>query len=72
MLGISIASCCEELFYLVVSLGEQLDGRESLDLDVFELVGGGVHLGDDNVLGVLELLTQLVPDRDELLAVTWK
>ena len=72
MLGISIASCCEELFYLVVSLGEQLDGRESLNLDVLELVGGGVHLGDDNVLGVLELLTQLVPDRDELLAVTWK
>ena len=62
----------KDLFYLVVSLGEQLDGRESLNLDVLELVGGGVHLGDDNVLGVLELLTQLVPDRDELLAVTWK
>ena len=62
----------KDLFYLVVSLGAQLDGRESLNLDVLELVGGGVHLGDDNVLGVLELLTQLVPDRDELLAVTWK
>ena len=55
---------------LVISLGEQLDGRESLDLDVLELVVGGVHLGDDNVLSVIELLTGLVQGRGELLAVT--
>ena len=55
---------------LVISLGEQLDGWSSLDLDVLELVVGGVHLGDYNVLRVLELLTQLVQGRGKLLAVT--
>ena len=52
-----------------MTLGEQLDGRESLDLVVLVLVGG-VHLGDDNVLSVIELLTGLVQGRGELLAVT--
>jgi len=55
---------------LVVSLLEELDGGEALDLDVFKLVGGGVHLGDDNVLRVLELLSKLVPGGSELLAVS--
>ena len=55
--------------YLVVSLLEQLDGGEALDLDVLQLVGGGVHLGDDDVVRVGELLAELVPDGDELLAV---
>jgi hypothetical protein len=54
---------------LVVSLGEQLDGGEALDLDVLKFVGGRVHLGDDDVLGVLELLAQLIPGRNKLLAV---
>ena len=58
------------MLHLVVSLSEELDGGESLDLDVFELVGGRVHLGDNNVFGVLELLTELVPDGDELFAVS--
>ncbi len=59
----------EKINYLVVSLGEQLDGGEALDLYVLEFVGSRVHLGDDNVLGVLEFLAQLIPDRNELLAV---
>ena len=54
---------------LVVSFGEQLDGGEALDLDVLEFVGSRVHLGNDNVLGVLELLAQLIPGRNKLLAV---
>ena len=56
----------------LVSLSEKLDGRESLDLDILNFVGGRVHLGDDNVFGVLEVLSQLVPDGYQLLAVTWK
>ena len=58
--------------HLVVSLLEELDGGEALDLDVLQLVGGGVHLGDHDVIVVLELLTQLVVDGDELLAVAYK
>ena len=56
--------------YLVAVLGEKLDGGESLDLDVGQFVGRGVHLSNDNVSVVLELLTELVPDWSELLAVT--
>ena len=32
----------------VVSLLEELDGGEPLDLHVLQLIGSGVHLGDDN------------------------
>ena len=60
---------CRQPFYLVVTLGKELDGRESLDLDVFEFVACRVHLGDNNILRVLEFLTELIPDWDELLAV---
>ena len=55
---------------LVVALLEQLDGGEALDLDVFQLVGGGVHLGDDDALMVLVFLSQFVPDWSKLLAMT--
>ena len=56
--------------HLVVSLLEELDGGEALDLDVLQLVGGGVHLGDDDLVVVGELVTQLVPDGGKLLAVS--
>ena len=42
-----------------VQSGESLDGQAG-DID---LVGGRVHLGDHNVGVVLEVSTQLVPDR---------
>merc|ERR1719402_342951 len=32
---------------LVITLLEKLDGREALDLDVLQLIGSGVHLGND-------------------------
>ena len=54
----------------VVSLLEQLDGGESLNLDVLELVGSRVHLGNDDVFVVLELLTQFVPSGSQLFAVS--
>merc|ERR1719244_606629 len=54
---------------LVLSLLDEFDGGESLDLDVLQLVGSGIHLGNDNGLMGLVLLPQFVPDRSELLAV---
>ena len=54
----------------VVALLEELDSGEALDLDVLELVGGGVHLGDDDLVVVGELVTQLIPDGGKLLAVS--
>ena len=51
------------------SLLEQFDGRESLDLDLFQLVGSAVHLGDDDGGVVLVCLSQFVPDGGELLAM---
>ena len=43
--------------YLVVSLGEELDGWESLDLDTRNLVFSEVHLGNQDILRVLEVFT---------------
>ena len=54
---------------LVVSRVEDQSG-EALDLNTLGLVGGRVELGDDEVLDVLVLLGELVPDGRELLAVT--
>lgn len=54
--------------YLIV-LGVELDGREGGDLGVFQLVGGGVNFGDDDVAVLLEVLTEFVVDRHQLLAV---
>ena len=56
---------------LVVSLLEEFDCGESLDLKVLDLVGGGVHLSDHNGVRVLVMLTQLVPDGRQLLTVAW-
>merc|ERR1719495_1571576 len=53
----------------IATLGEKFNGGEALDLDLLEFVGGGVHLGDDDISIVLVLLTQLVPDGSQLLAV---
>jgi hypothetical protein len=55
---------------LVVALEEHQCG-EPLDSQAgdINLVGGGVHLGDHNVLVVLELGTKLIPHRGELFAV---
>ena len=55
--------------YLVISLFVQLDSGEALDLGVFELVGGGVHLGNHDRLVILVLLAELVIDGSELFAV---
>ena len=40
-----------------------------MNFDVLDFVGCGVHLGDDDVFLVLELLGQLIPDGLQLLAM---
>ena len=55
---------------LICALLEEFDGGEALDLDLLQLVGSGVHLGNDNVLVIGILLSQLVPDGYKLLAVS--
>lgn len=55
---------------LVVLLAEVFDCGEGRDLDALQLVGSGVHLGNDNILIVLVLLSQLVVDGGQLLAVS--
>jgi len=49
---------------------EEFEGGESLDLDIFEFVSGGVRLGDDDVSVILVLLTELVPDWGKGFAVS--
>lgn len=39
------------------------------DADTLNLVGGAVHLGDDNIVETLNVLTELSPDGSEGLAV---
>ena len=51
-------------------LGEELDGREALDLNILQFVGGGVHFGNDDLVVILELGSQLVPDGNQLFAVS--
>ena len=51
-------------------LGEQLDGWEALNFDVFQLVEGRVHFGDHKLAAVLEVLGQLIVNRRQLLAVS--
>lgn len=55
----------------LITSREEVDGRETLDLNRGVVVGGGIDLGDDNVLAVLEMLSNLVPDGDQGLAVSY-
>lgn len=56
------------MYYLVI-LGVVLDGGEWGDLGVLELIGGSVHLRDDDVIVFREMFGQLFIDGFELLAV---
>mmetsp|Transcript_1189 Transcript_1189/g.2400 ORF Transcript_1189/g.2400 Transcript_1189/m.2400 type:complete len:221 (-) Transcript_1189:900-1562(-) len=57
---------------LLVFAGEEVKSGESLDIKTINinLVGGGVHLGDDNTVHGGELGTELIPSGGELLAVS--
>lgn len=52
-----------------VSRREELERGEAVHFDCLDLIGCGVHLGDDDVRARGVLLAQLVPDGSQLLAV---
>ena len=54
---------------LATVLWKKFNGREPANLDVWKFVDCSVHLCDDRVLAVLVFLTELIPDRCQLLAV---
>ena len=56
--------------HLIGILGDELQCGEGLDLNRLHLVLCGVHLGDDHVLVVSEMLSQVIPDRGQLLALS--
>merc|ERR1719392_116936 len=47
-----------------------LHGGESLNLDLLQLIGGGVHLGNDDALVILVFLSEFVPNWSQLLAMS--
>lgn len=58
------------LDHLVVALGVQLEGWEAGDFGVLQLVSCGVHLGDYNVIVILEVFADFVVDGGELFTVS--
>lgn len=49
---------------------EELECGEAVDFHCFYFIGCRIHLGNDNVLMVPVGVSQLVPDRSQLLTVT--
>jgi hypothetical protein len=60
------------LDWLLVVAWEEVDGGESLHVQAWDLdlVGGGVHLGDHDIVVGAEFGSQLIPSWCELLAVS--
>ena len=54
----------------ICALLEQFDCWEALNLHLLQLIGSGVHLGDDDGFVIFVFLSQLVPDGSQLLAVS--
>ena len=52
-----------------ISRREEFERREAVHFDGLDLVGRGVHLGDDDVGALRVLLAELVPDGRQLFAV---
>jgi hypothetical protein len=52
--------------YSVITLLVKLDGRETRNLSVVQLVGCGINLGNHNLVIVLELLSQLQSQIDKI------
>lgn len=53
-----------------ISCREELERGEAVDFNSLDLVGCGVHLSHHDVCVVLVFLSQLIPDRSQLFAVT--
>lgn len=56
------------IFHFVIF--EIFQSGEASDLDLLDLVGGGVHLGDHYVIVIFVVFSELIPDGGELFAVT--
>ena len=54
----------------ILSLGEELDRWEALDIDTFEFVGGSVGLGNNNVVSIGKVLSKLLVSWLERFAVS--
>ena len=54
---------------LIGALPVELDGGEPLEVEVLQLVLRAVHLGHRHRIALLVFLSQLVPDRQDRLAV---
>ena len=64
----------EQLRLPILALGPEFDGGEALNVDVVELVGGSVSLGNDDIVRVLKVLAQLLPCRLDgfAMAAPWR
>ena len=67
---INISLCILIEAHLIGILSDELQCGEGLDLNRLHLILSGVHLGDDHILVVSEMLSQVVPDRGQLLALS--
>ena len=54
----------------VITLPEQFDGGEALDLDIFQFIACWAHLGDDDLVVISEFFSQFIPSRSQLFAMT--
>lgn len=54
----------------VISLLVELQGWERCDLGMFQLIGGSINLGNHNIGVVLELVSKLIKDWGQLLAMS--
>jgi hypothetical protein len=65
-------SPCLVLDWRLAISREEVDGGEALHVQAghLDLVGGGVHLGDDDVVVGAEFGSQLIPSGGKLLAVS--
>lgn len=55
--------------YIVRVLGEELESGESSDCYTIHLILGGINLGNDDIIVVFEVLSKIIPDGGQLLAV---
>lgn len=56
--------------YLITIFGKILESREALNLDTVYFIGSWIHLGNNNIVTVLKLLSKLIPDGSKFLAMT--
>lgn len=56
--------------YLITTLGKVFERGEALNFYIFYLVSSAIHLGNDDILTILEFLTKLVPNGSQLFTMS--